>query len=183
MLAQAELGTVPDWLAAVGTLLAFVVALRLLFKELAAHREQEEDRRRNQASLVTAWMMSKPLSRTEERSAIMIRNGSDEPVFDGWCVLVASTSRFASEREPVFDWEFRWRVLPPHETLEDELDLPQLLTPPWDARIRLSFTDAAGRRWTRYPDGQLVQRDRPRHRSRKDYMNAWIAGELDYSDY
>ena len=57
MLAQAEFGTVPDWLAAVGTLLAFVVALRLLFKELAAHREQEEDRRRNQASLVTAWMI------------------------------------------------------------------------------------------------------------------------------
>ena len=180
---QDRLGTIPDWLAAVGTLGAFAVALWLLFKELAARREQEEDRRREQARLVTAWMMSKPLSRTEERSAIVIRNGSDEPVFDGWCVLVASTSRFASERKPVFDWELRWRVLPPHETLEDELDLPQLLTPPWDARIRLSFTDAAGRRWTRYPDGRLVEPNRPRRRSRKDYMNAWIAGELDDLDY
>jgi hypothetical protein len=36
--ASPDWGTVPDWLAAVGTLAAFAVALRLLGKELAARR-------------------------------------------------------------------------------------------------------------------------------------------------
>lgn len=34
--------------------------------------------------------------------------------------------------------------------------------------VSISFTDAAGRRWKRYPDGRLVELNRPR-RSRKDY--------------
>ena len=49
--------------------------------------------------------------------------------------------------------------------------------------LTLSFTDAAGRRWKRYPDGRLVELSRQRRRSRKDFMNAWIAGELDCLDY
>jgi hypothetical protein len=48
--------------------------------------------------------------------------------------------------------------------------------------VSISFTDAAGRRWKRYPDGRLVELGRQR-RSRKDFMNAWIAGELDRLDY
>ena len=40
----------PDWVTALGTFAAFAVALRLLAKELAARREQEEDRRRAQAT-------------------------------------------------------------------------------------------------------------------------------------
>jgi hypothetical protein len=48
--------------------------------------------------------------------------------------------------------------------------------------LGMSFTDAAGRRWKRYPDGRLVEPNR-QQRSRKDYMNAWIAGELEHLDY
>jgi hypothetical protein len=169
-------GTVPDWLAAIGTLAAFGVALRLLAKELAVRREQEEDRRRNQARLVAAWVTLKEVSETEVRYSVVVRNGSDEPVFDGLCVVVPSAT--------AFEWEVRWLILPPHETKEDDLRLPEKLWRSlWDAAIELSFTDAAGRRWIRYPDGRLVERDRPRRRSRKDYMNAWIAGELDDLDY
>ena len=47
---QGLMGTVPDWVTALGTFAAFAVALRLLAKELAARREQEEDRRRAQAT-------------------------------------------------------------------------------------------------------------------------------------
>jgi hypothetical protein len=50
-------------------------------------------------------------------------------------------------------------------------------------RLALLVTDAAGRRWNRYPDGRLVEPDRPRRRSRKDFYNAWIAGEVDQLDY
>jgi hypothetical protein len=177
-------GTFPEWLAAIGTLLAFAVALRLLFKELEARREAQEDRRRNQARLVAAWITSKWASETELRFTLVVRNGSDEPIYDGRCVVVPSTNRIASDPMMVFDWEFRWLVLPPQETKEDDLRLPEKLWRSlWDAGTTLSFTDAAGRRWTRYPDGRLVPSDRPRRRSRKDYMNAWIAGELDQLDY
>jgi hypothetical protein len=169
-------GSVPDWLAAVGTLAAFFVALRLLAKELAARREQEEDRRRNQARLVVAWATFKEVSETEVRYSVVMRNGSDEPVYDGLCVVVPSTA--------VFEWEVGWLILPPHEIKEGDLRLPERYWRPlWEAAIELSFTDAAGRRWTRYPDGRLVELDRPRRRSRKDYMNAWIAGELRDLDY
>lgn len=46
---QDRLGTIPDWIAALGTVAAFGVALRPLAKELAARREVEEDCRRAQA--------------------------------------------------------------------------------------------------------------------------------------
>jgi hypothetical protein len=49
--------------------------------------------------------------------------------------------------------------------------------------VTLTFTDAVGRRWKQYPDGRLVEPDRPRRRSRKDYMNAWISRELEDLDY
>ncbi len=64
-LAQAEWGTVPDWVTAFGTLAAFAVALRLLAKELAARREVEEDRRRQQARLVVAWKTIEPPSESD----------------------------------------------------------------------------------------------------------------------
>jgi hypothetical protein len=188
-------GTVPDWLAAFGTLAAFFVALRLLAKELAARREQEEDRRTEQARLVAAWMTSKWASETEVRHSIVMRNGSDEPIFDGLCVPVPNTSRYASDPltllEPgrpegtnmMFDYVLTFQILPPHEMRESDLPLPELWTSPWNVAIGLSFTDAAGRRWKRYPDGRLVEPDRPRRRSRKDFYNAWIAGQLDHLDY
>jgi hypothetical protein len=171
-LAQAELGTVPDWLAAVGTFLAFAVALRLLFKELAARREVEEDRRREQASRVAIWTQSVPAPGPSATYAIVMNNSSEEPVS-----AITFVMYHPDEPERVIR-EDSWDLLPPGRhpgpaTTETYLPGP----------IRLSFTDAAGRRWTRYPNGRLVERDRPRHRSRKDYMNAWIAGELDHLDY
>jgi hypothetical protein len=70
------------------------------------------------------------------------------------------------------------RDLPPGETFRDRIRMVPTLPGP----LGLSFTDAAGRRWKRYPNGQLVELTR-RRRSRKDYMNAWITGELDRLDY
>jgi hypothetical protein len=93
---QDRLGTIPDWIAALGTVAAFLVALRLLAKELAARREYEEDRRRAQASRVVCWLEVAPSTATFTPSSggpsttfptgdhleLILHNGSDEPVFD-----------------------------------------------------------------------------------------------------
>jgi hypothetical protein len=93
---QDRLGTIPDWIAALGTVFAFLVALRLLFKELEARREYEEDRRRAQASRVVCWLEQAPTISSFTPSMagptvthvvgshleVVLHNGSEEPVFD-----------------------------------------------------------------------------------------------------
>jgi hypothetical protein len=153
-LAQADWGTVPDWLAAVGTLLAFAVALRLLFKELDARRENEEDRRREQASRVAAW--ARPVGAGPNDHAMMLRNNSEQPVTAVRLVMEHP------DMPEVVTREESWDLVPPGEQRVDDM---WVTGPP--GPVTLTFTDAAGHRWTRRPDGRLVEPDRPRRRSRK----------------
>lgn len=155
-------GSVPDWLAAIGTLAAFGVALRLLAKELDARREQEEDRRRAQARLVNAWPTMKwRESDGEAESWFVVVNASDEPVYQVKVTVVPRDSGFAADPEAA-----RGQV----PTIEEDLPLP--LRPQetserwapaesklgtWHVVLGLSFTDSMGRRWKRYPDGRLVE--------------------------
>lgn len=181
---QDRLGTVPDWIAALGTIAAFAVALRLLAKELSARREQEEDRRRAQARLVAGWVAmpeQDPQAPANWVFGVVVRNGSDEPIHDVNAVMVPAGSPYASDPEATPPAIAAVRVLresmPPGETIEQRLRMVPIMP----GSFGMSFTDAAGRRWKRYPDGRLVEPTRQR-RSRKDYMNAWIAGELDHLD-
>jgi hypothetical protein len=151
-------GSVPDWLAAIGTLAAFAVALRLLAKELAARREQEEDRRQEQAHRVSIWMEHFGTEAAGNFMLLLVRsNRSDEPVYSVSFCMEHPDEPGSVTREDT------WPLLPPGT----QTDGPLVLTyPPGPAT--LTFTDAAGRRWKRYPDGRLVEPDRPRRRSRKD---------------
>jgi hypothetical protein len=168
LLAKAEWGTVPDWVTAFGTLAAFAVALRLLAKELTARHEQQQDQRRDQARRITAWANPWPDPR---HHVVVMRNNSEEPVSALTLVMEHPDMPGTVTREE------SWDLLPPGtRRAEDEV------FPAPGGPITLSFTDAAGRRWTRYPDGRLVEVGRS-SRSRKDYMNAWIAGELQDLDY
>jgi hypothetical protein len=169
---QDRLGTIPDWLEAFGTLLAFAVALRLLFKELEARREYEQDRRSEQARHVAIWTQSVPAPGPSTTYFLVMRNNSEEPVS-----AITYVMEHPDEPGRVIR-EDSWDLLPPgrHPGPATTEEYPP-------GPITLSFTDAAGRRWKRYPDGRLVEPDRPRRRSRKEYMNAWIAGELDRLDY
>jgi hypothetical protein len=171
-------GTVPDWLAGIGTLAAFFVALRVLAKELEARLEQAEDRRREQARLVSAWV-STPEDDLPPEFTLIVRNGSNEPVYQVKASMVPYDSPYGSDPE---DGTGQPRsvvetseILPPGKDWQTYFDPRSRIVP---GPVSMSFTDAAGRRWTRYPDGRLVEPDRPQRRSRKDYMNAWIAGEL-----
>src|ERR1700733_10750031 len=66
---QLKLGTVPDWIAAIGTTLAFFVAFVVLSLDL-------RERHRRQASHVTAW-----LERVGSDVSLHIANSSDIPVY------------------------------------------------------------------------------------------------------
>ena len=78
------MGTVPDWLEAFGTLAAFAVALQLLAKELA-RREQEEDRRSEQARLMSAWTTSPVRDIHDDFEfwfSVVVKNASEAPVYN-----------------------------------------------------------------------------------------------------
>lgn len=181
-------GSVPDWLAAVGTLAAFAVALRLLAKELTARREAEEDRRREQARLISAWPEAPEIPGVKDRPRntdvitwiqetgttayihLIMRNGSAEPVYRIFAVMVAFNSPYADDPEAGAGQpgtaETRRSILPPGEKgigiFARFLDGFETGTEP--GPVSIAFTDAAGRHWKRYPDGRLVELDRPRRR-------------------
>jgi hypothetical protein len=165
---QDRLGTIPEWIAALGTVAAFFVALGLFAKELAARREQQEDQRRDQARRVTALAQRWPGG--AERHTLIMRNNSDEPASAITVVMEHP------DKPGVITRQESWDLLPPGESPEKSAFFAPV------GPITLSFTDAAGRRWKRYPDGRLVEVGRRRRRSRKDRMDAWIAGELDRLD-
>jgi hypothetical protein len=139
----------PDWIAALGTVGAFWATFALLRKEQKARREAEEERRREQASRVAIWTQSVPAPGPSTTYFIVMRNNSEEPVSAITFVMEHPDQPGRVIRED------SWDLLPPGRhpgpaTTEEYLPGP----------ITLSFTDAAGRRWTRYPDGLLVELNR-----------------------
>jgi len=197
LLAKAEWGTVPDWVTAFGTLAAFAVALRLLAKELAARREVEQDRRREQASRVACWVQlvedkdQPPMPWAPDRPArvvaAVLQNGSEEPVYDCRVHLEIDPAAEGTFLK-VVDGDFqkgerrltlKERTLPPgriqHPLSLGRADIPYVST--W-----MTFTDAAGRRWTRHPRGQLEGSSPEARRSVKDRLDAWAKGQMEELD-
>jgi hypothetical protein len=194
---QDRLGTIPDWIAALGTVAAFLVALRLLAKELAARREYEEDRRRAQASRVVCWLEEAPTTASYTPSMttptvthvvgnhleVELHNGSEEPVFDCQVHVDLDPAAPRTFKDGSRRLTLTERMLPPGHTRRP-LSLPGADLP--HARTWMVFTDASNQRWQRSHTGRLSRLVEPSalpRRSRKDYMNAWIAGEPDRLDY
>jgi hypothetical protein len=55
MLTTTDWDSVPDWVAGVGTALAFLIAAALFGLDRAARRERAEQSRQAQARLVSVW--------------------------------------------------------------------------------------------------------------------------------
>lgn len=176
-----EWGNVPEWVAAVGTLGAFGVALWLLGAQLGTYRASEQDRIQGDAIRISAWW-SLPQSikiglrerirtrRAPERRhevTVHLRNSSDNPVYD--CIVYLGPTRQPTPGGREDAWDFHFPVLPGGQTLtrsapsdyfilEPQDHLPDeagFYRGPW---VEIVFTDSAGRHWRRTKRGRVVQR-------------------------
>jgi len=148
---------------------ALILALFLLKaqqKQLGLQKEEfaamEQDKRKGQARLVSAWcasfgerfiddMTASILPGEKNEVSVAYRNRSEEPVF-------ACNVYVGSDLGPDAKWTRAWLdVLPPG--FDDILTVrtrltPGLLTLP---PVEMRFTDASGRHWHRRGNGVLEQ--------------------------
>jgi len=141
-----DLGDLPEWVAAVGTVGALVGSLVLIGRQLSEWRRAAEDRRRRQAERVTAWVWEvRPSATPHPLVVLRVANSNTSAVY-------ATTVKIDVGVSGTF---WRWLgSMGPMETRELEIPLPgvprsNLLEPD------LAFTDGAGRRWLRKSGGEL----------------------------
>lgn len=151
-----EYGTVPDWLAGVGTVGALVVALVLLSHDRRARREVEEERRRAQASRVVCWLEAVEVLTPvgDRRVELVLHNGSEEPVFDCRVHVDLDAAATSTFRDGGRRLTLAEPMLPPGQTRRP-LSLPVFDLP--HASAGMAFTDTSNRRWGRGHNGRLSQ--------------------------
>lgn len=139
-------GSVPDWLAAVGTVGALFVALALLCREMKDRRHAAEMADRKPADGVFAWVEP----RTDAGGwQTFVLNRSDQPVYDAVVYFTPLTD------PPLPTVESVWGTVPPGDPRPGDrfgdhpTDLFGIPT------VEIEFTDGRGRHWRRDADGQL----------------------------
>jgi hypothetical protein len=160
---RVQWGDVATWLSGTGTILAFGATLILLtfnYNQLRMtrddQRQRDDDRRRSQARLVTAWPSGLGWRRTasdqdQHFMSVNIRNRSEEPVYD----LTVTVE--ASEKPVVMAWGSV--PFPPQHTHTGEITITGLAPTGGYPPVLISFLDSAGRKWVR--DGRGVLREQP----------------------
>ena len=151
------------WIAAISASLAFLVSLGVFSQQIS-------DRRRKQASQVSAWVTKMDSSPTATTSVVhfTIANHSDEPVWkcqadiahgkgDLWILHVATDQGVIPPRSSRGELTVNVKTSHPEwraSTIEPG-DYPMVL---------LHFVDASGRQWRRTMDGALLDLGRPQKR-------------------
>jgi hypothetical protein len=144
----------PEWVAAIGTAGATILAATATFSEVRR-------RRRRQASQVSAWLGDLPPAPfgggpapyLQSDNALFIRNLSDGPVSRFTASVLDSGTRTVLADHAV-------QIVPPNETLEARLSRGgNRLGSDADLLLTYSFVDGAGRGWSRDTgSGRLVRR-------------------------
>jgi hypothetical protein len=153
-----NLGTLPDWLAAAGTVGAFWVTYLLLRKEQKARREFEDENRQAQARLVSAWItfprQAGPHSAVHVAD-LVVKNMSEEPVYDLRATLIPHSKLPEDDPEGAMGPDvirFHFGIMPPEERGTTRIkDVPSE-----PLAVILAFTDAHGREWRRFHNGDLT---------------------------
>lgn len=192
-------GTLPDYLAAAGTVGAFIAGLRLLRKELEARRDDVEDRRSAQARLVAAWVSPTPPGMDPDTSKprtewtefyILTRNGSSEPITRVWVEARGKAGKviFSKSDKPIqrprqdTDRVHAYEVIAPNTIATRRFEVAKRPIP---YEVEIVFTDSAGHRWKRHPNGRLELLLAPqsaREPSVKDRLDAFTKGQMDQLD-
>lgn len=151
-----QLGTVADWVAALGTSGALLLTYYLLRKEIGEIRARDLERKAAQASLVSAWTLG--YGKRTEGDGVIVRfqNASQLPIYS--CTIVARAD--AGEYPPSSASDAGgayFSAMAPGEHGETFVIPAQ--DPPSDALLpppaKIMFTDATGAHWRRRADGRL----------------------------
>lgn len=158
-----EFGTVPDWLAAAGTSFATIVAAVAVNREVQRRRAEQVAEFSRQARRVLCWLdiaevddqHLPPYVRAVPRLAVIIHNGSGEPVFDCRAHVEVDPDVLAEMKDVGRRrLAFGESIIPPGD-MKHILALPPGVRS--SSRVLMVFTDANGTRWQRGSDGRLRQ--------------------------
>lgn len=146
-------GSVPDWVAAVGTVGALLVALFLLKREIDDRRARQRKNDMKPATQVFGWVVAK-----DDSWGLKVQNNGDEPVFD----LVFYATPPVGLGQPTTR-QVLFGTVPPkivldgeyHEHPDEREDL--LFGFP---SVEIEFTDGRGRHWL-LPHRHQVRRGFP----------------------
>lgn len=159
-----ELGDIPTWLGAVATSVAVGIALAGLARERAARRADDAAAafiaRREQASVVSAWVSAERIDGING-TAIMIRNGSESPIYHAVLSLVLLQGAGARTGEELArdgldpEWQRTVLVVPPGTWYLE-------VSGGWGGMHRqpgaeIAFMDVHGVAWVRRADGLLQE--------------------------
>lgn len=163
--ANVALGTVPDWIAAIGTAGALMAAVVVLAFEVASRRRERETIRRKQAELVAVWLRSADPGR-RERTPGAAGVGDDDR--KEWLVYRAHVLNRSDL--PVFAALVRaeWDDLPgshhtvvhtiaPGATLDVDVRVASRPVISSFPRVSIGFRDVGGLVWHRWDDGTLLE--------------------------
>jgi hypothetical protein len=167
-------GSVPDWIAAIGTVLAFAGFSIALIWEIRKRRYDDEqlaaDRREAEAqqARLVFWTLLGGLS---HETRVNVRNASDGPIFNVELRLNRADKSDSPRFVKTISGGFSVSEIEPHGETELRLKLP-----PWEeslsdgesVNLYLVFTDSVGRRWIRAEERQPRRYDEPgNHESRR----------------
>jgi hypothetical protein len=178
-------GSVPDWLAGVGAVIALIFAglaaraamranaqqnVQILAIE-SQQREREGEKRRWQASRVSIWLHP----HRDRLPTIEFHNGSGLPIYNATAVATCgnlSTARRYAVRTPseqpaplVRLTESFHTLLESQEVAEENPNDPgdrerwYRLIATNSVSVRLSFQDSSGNWWTRMAEGALIEHE------------------------
>jgi hypothetical protein len=152
MTATVDMGSLPDWVSAVGTLGAFAVALYLLYRELINRQIEREERLKDQASLVSGWGIISSVDSGTICTAV-VRNSSNQLIYK--CRIEARIEATSRKRPPRLAYAM-WYVVPPGGEEQSSWKLDRYHPSQWPA-IELTFIDARGNTWRRKSTGELIR--------------------------
>lgn len=152
MLGSVEWGTFPEWLSAVGTVGALILAFVLLNREMVAGRQAAQDRRREQAAQVSGHFDVEGTTATGILARAVITNSSPSPIY-------STAFRVPHTDRPPDEWEhYVVGVLSPGQEYKLGMEIPSMVG---GAGPEISFRDSAGVHWIRRADGTLDEDANP----------------------
>lgn len=155
-----DLGTVPDWVAGIGTVGTLAAALVQISRERAKNASErskaEAEEERSQATQVASWIVT-----TYPMMRMVLQNGSDTPIYSAVISFVYQsgpgprTSEEAGKQQQgsLYGYRLTRFVIPPGSY---EISFAS----PWEGKgpkpqTELAFTDSRGKHWVRRFDGKL----------------------------